>query len=104
MQRPGRLLRADVDAPRGQHGARVQSRLHAHDADAGSAVAGQDGALNGRRAAPARQQGRMDVEASEPRYRERLRRQDQAIGDHHPGIDVQAAQQLERRGDLKLAG
>ena len=50
-----------------QHRAGIEPLVHLHDGDAGLPVAGEDGALDRRRAAPARQQRGMDVEAAEPR-------------------------------------
>ena len=46
----------------GQTGPVSSPRVDAHDADAGLGVAGHDRPLDGRRAAPARQQRRVDVE------------------------------------------
>ena len=70
-------------------GAGVEPCVHLHDGDAGLAVAGEDGALDRRRAAPARQQRGMDVEAAEARRLEHRLRQDQAIGRDHRGIEAE---------------
>ena len=66
-----------------QHRPRVQTRIHLHDGDAGAAVTGFDGPVNGRSAAPAWQQRRMDVQAAQARQGQRPGRQDQTIGCHH---------------------
>ena len=63
-----------------QHGAGVEAGVHLHDGDAGVVVAGFDRALDRRRAAPARQQRGVDVEAAVARQREQPGRQDQAVG------------------------
>ena len=73
-----------------QHRAGVQPRVHAHDGDAGLGVAGQDRRLDRRRAAPARQQARMDVQAAPPGRRQHRRRQDQPVGGDHRGIRAPA--------------
>ena len=62
-----RLVRADVDAVRRQHRPGIEGRNHAHDRDARLAIAGENRAMNGRRAAPARQERRVDVDHAEPR-------------------------------------
>ena len=67
VQRTGRFLRADRRRPLEVHGPRVEPGIHLHDADAGHGVAGQHGALDRRRAAPTRQQRRVQVDAAEPR-------------------------------------
>ena len=72
----------------------VQALLHAHDAHARLLVARQDGSLDGRGAAPARQQRRVHVEAAEARDVEHLLRQDGAVGrdaDHVGGERGQLA-------------
>ena len=64
----------------------IEARVHLHDGDAGLRVARFDGALNGRRTAPARQQGRVDVEtAVGGRIQDRLG-QNQAVSHHHGGV------------------
>jgi hypothetical protein len=84
VQAAGGVLRFDVDDGRQQHRPGVEAGLHAHDGDAGLRVAGLDGAVDGRRAAPARQQRGVDVDAAAARQVEHRLRQDQAVGgDHH---------------------
>ena len=51
-----------------------------------SRVAGHDGALDRRGAAPARQLGRVQIEASEARRLEHGRRQQQSVGDDDGGV------------------
>ena len=72
----------------------VEPLLHFHNHDAGFPVAGHDRALNGRRAAPARKQGRMHVQAAERRRIQDGFRQDQAIGGDHGNIGRQASELL----------
>jgi hypothetical protein len=98
-QAPAQRGQAVVQAGRGvglgdgqalfqQHVAGVQARIHLHDGDAGLGVAGLDGAVDGRRAAPARQQRGVDVEAAQARRVEHPLRQDQAVGGHHHHVGL----------------
>ena len=73
------LARIGVRASR-RHRAGVEAFLHAHEVDAGLGVAGHDRALHRRRAAPARQQRSVNVEAAEFRRGEHGRRQDETVG------------------------
>ena len=59
------ILVVDRDLALEQHRPGVEPCLHLHDGHAGHLVAGQDRALDRRRAAPARQQRGVDVEAAE---------------------------------------
>jgi len=80
----GGLTRADVVNALEEHRAGIEPLVHLHDADAGARVACEKGALDRRRAAPSRQQRRMDVEAATLRDREHLRGKNEAVGrDHH---------------------
>ena len=58
---------ADLDGSAQQDRAGIQPLVHLHDGDAALPVAGEDGALDRGRPAPARQQRGMDIEAAEPR-------------------------------------
>jgi hypothetical protein len=49
-------------------------------------------------AAPARQQAGVHVPAAEPRDRQHLARQDQAIGDHHQQVRLVGGQLLLQFG------
>ncbi len=62
------------------HGSGVEALRHAHDGDARPGVAGHDGALDGCRAAPARQERGMDIEASSRGASRNGLGQEQAIG------------------------
>jgi hypothetical protein len=86
------IARIDFERAREQHRSGIESLLHAHDRNAGDAVAGEDRALDRRRAAPARQQRGVNVEATQARNRERLRRQDQSIGRNDERVDIEVAQ------------
>ena len=94
------IARIDVDGARQQHGTCIQARLHAHDGHAGDRVARQQGALNGRGAAPARQQRGMNVDAAEPGKPEHGGGKNQAVGDHNQRVDVRRAQQLHSLGEF----
>ncbi len=67
-------------------GPRVQFLLYFHEGDAGFRVAGHHRALHRRRAAPARQQRGMDVEAAQAGRLDHRLRQDQSISDDDSGI------------------
>ena len=92
VQHAGVVFWPDRDALLQQHRAGIETLVHLHDGDAGLGVAGQDGALDRRRAAPARQQRGMDVEAAEPRRGQDRRRQDQAVGDDHGRIETESGE------------
>ena len=93
------LVGRDARALFEQHRARVELIDHAHDGDAGLFVAGEHRGLDGRRAAPARKQRRMDVERAELRQRDDLAREDVAVG--HDDAEVRLAR--AKRGDERLA-
>ena len=80
-----------------QHVAGIQARIHLHEGDARLRIPGLDGTVNGRRAAPARQQAGMDVEAAQPRQVEHPLRQDEPIGRHHHHIGLNRLQRIPRR-------
>ena len=65
--RPRSCRRAIAHALDHRHRAGVEALVHLHDGDAALLVAGHDGAVDRRRAAPARQQRGVHVETAEPR-------------------------------------
>jgi hypothetical protein len=96
VQAAGAVLRVDGDGAGQQHGTGVETGFHAHDGDAGLRVAGLDRAMDRRRAAPARQQRGMDVDAAAAREVEHGLRQDQAVGRHHHELGAGGAGGAER--------
>ena len=82
--------------PPKQHRPGIEPGLHLHDGDAGFGIAGQDRALDRRRAAPARQQRGVDVDAAEARHVEHRLRQDQAVGGDHHDVGADRAHALLR--------
>ena len=58
------LLGADVDSALHEYRPGIQARVHPHDRDAGSSVAGKQRPLNRRRATPTGQQRRMNVDGT----------------------------------------
>ncbi len=92
MQPAAGIIAADRRAPAGQHRAGVQPRLHLHQADAGLGVAGQDGALDRGRTAPAGQQRGMDIDTPQRRYGQYPGRQDQAVCDDNHKLGLQRRQ------------
>ncbi|MNI18977.1 hypothetical protein D3C73_723980 [compost metagenome] len=76
-----------------QHVAGIQALIHLHDGHARLRVARFNGALNRRRAAPARQQAGVDVQATQARQVQHPLRQDQAIGGHHHHVGRHLFQQ-----------
>ena len=73
----------------GAHRAGVQPCLHVHDGDPRDIVASQDGALNRCSAAPAGQEGGVNVHAAQTRRIKDRARQDQSIGRDHRHVGVQ---------------
>ena len=65
----------------------IQSALHLHDRDARFRISREDRALESRRAAPARQQRGVDVQAAMTRASEHRLGQQQSIGRDHCGIE-----------------
>jgi hypothetical protein len=57
-----------------------------HEGDAGLRITRLDGPMDGGGAAPARQEGGVDVDAAQARHVEHRLRQDQAVGGHHHDI------------------
>ena len=96
MQFAGGFLCADGRALHQQHGARIEALLHLHDGNAGLAIPCHDGALDGGRAAPARQQGRMNVEAAKAGCVEDGLRQDQPISGNDCRIQIKRPEGLLR--------
>jgi hypothetical protein len=92
------LARTDRHGTREEHRARVEPRFHLHDRHATLGIASGDRALNRRSAAPARQQGSVNVDATETRrLQDRLRKQQPVRGDDHD-VGRPALQSLDRRG------
>ncbi len=67
----------------------IKPLLHLHDRDPGRSVAGQQCPLDRCRAAPARQQRGVHIEAAETWHRQDLGGQDQAIGSDDGRVDAQ---------------
>ena len=76
----------------------IQSGFHLHDAHAAFGVTSQNGALDRRRAAPARQQRGVDVDAAESRQIKHRLRQNQALGRDDHGIGTHGLQPCLRGG------
>ena len=104
MQRFRIVARIDSDGARGQHRSRIKPRLHAHDGDARDRISRQERSLNGRRAAPARQQRSVNIDAAILGKLEHGGRQNQAVGDHDQGIDRRGSQHFDRPGRSKARG
>ena len=92
FQFAGGFLRADICLASGQQRPCIQARLHLHQRHPGSLVASPDRRRNGRCAAPARQQGSMDIDRAETAGLKRGRRKNSAIGGHHHQIRAAGAQ------------
>jgi hypothetical protein len=86
-----------------EHAAGIQARVHLHEGDTGRGVAGQDRPLDGRRAAPARQQRGVDIQAPEARQLQYRIRQDLAIG--HDDHDIRCQhREVRARGRIAQGG
>ncbi|RMU78088.1 hypothetical protein ALP24_05654 [Pseudomonas syringae pv. aptata] len=92
MQRAARVLRGNRGDGLEQHRPGVQARFHAHHGHAALCITGLHRTLNRRRTAPARQQRRMAVDATQARNIQHHLRQDQAVGDDHHQIRLQRCQ------------
>ena len=90
VQGGGGVGRGNGQALGDQHVSGVQPCIHLHDGHARFGIARFNGAVNGGRSAPARQQRRVDVHAAQAWQVKHPLRQDQAVGCHHqhvqPGI------------------
>ena len=84
--RPDRHALLEADRPG------VEALVHPHHRRRRLGVAGHDGALDRRRAAPAGQGRRVQVQAAFARRVENRLRQDEAIGNDHGDIGVQAGE------------
>jgi hypothetical protein len=83
VQRPGVVVRSDAHAFVQHHRTGIQAGIHLHDGNAGFRVAGEEGALDRRGAAPARQERRVDIECAVWRdVQERLGQEQAVRGDH----------------------
>ena len=80
---------------RADHRARVQPRIHLHNAHARFLIARFNGALNRRGTPPARQQRGMDIQAAVARRVQNLLRQNQPVGRHHHHIGIYRTQQRQ---------
>ena len=78
-----------------QDGTGIEPLIHMHHHHAGLGITRHHGALDGRGAAPARQQGAMQIEAAQPGRIQNGFGQQQAVSDHHRGIEAQ-----RRKGGL----
>ncbi len=94
VHRLGRVGGRDRRALGQQHGAGVESFVHAHGGDAGLSVSREDGAMDGRRAAPARQQRAVDIDAPQHRRIEKAFGQDVAVGDDHGRVEIERLERL----------
>ena len=65
MQAGGGIRRFDREGAAQQDRSGIQAGFHLHDADAGFRIAGEQGALDRRCTAPARQQRSVDIDAAE---------------------------------------
>ena len=87
----GRIRRRSATRSAMAIGPGVEPFLHLHHHHAGLVVAGHDGALDRRRAAPARQQRGVEVEAAERKGIQNRLRQDQPVSDHDGGVGAMRA-------------
>ncbi len=92
VQIAGRRIVADRHALRHGDRAGVETFLHLHHHHPGLVVAGHDGAMDRRRAAPARQERGMKIEAAEREGFQNHLRQNQAIGDDDCRVGIMIAQ------------
>jgi hypothetical protein len=96
-----RILRGDALLAHGDDRARIQTFLHAHDANARRRIAGENRPLDRSGAAPARQQRGVDVHAAERRHRQDFARQDQPVGHDDEHVDAESGDQGYRLGRVQ---
>ena len=93
-ERRARLVGADRGGTPGEDGTRVEPRVDPHDADPGGGVARHDRPLHRRRAAPARQERGVHVEAAAGRRVQHRRRQDEPVGRDDEDIESPDAREF----------
>ena len=103
-QRPRRVVVGDRQRAHRRHRPGVEPRLHAHDRDAGLAVAADDRPLDRRGAAQLRQQRRVHVVGPEPRQIEQALRQDAPVGDDDEEVGGERRQRRLGLGRAHLLG
>src|SRR4051812_15163892 len=91
MQAAGVLIFLYRNAALRQNRTRIEARIHFHDRYAGLAIAFEKRALDGRRAAPARQERCMDIQSSMRWNVEDRWRQEHAVSDDHHDIGARGA-------------
>ena len=92
----GRHLRRDGQLFFQNHIARIQPLGHIHHRDPADGIARHNGAVDRRRAAPARQQRRVDIDAAERRQRQNLGRKQFAVSGDDEHIRTDGAEGLAR--------
>ena len=76
----------------------IHTMPDAHDRNASNLVTSKNGTLNGSRAAPTRQQGRMNIHNAERRHMQHLIRQNATIGSHTENIGLRSLERLNNLG------
>lgn len=72
----------------------IHAMPNAHDRNASNLITSKNGTLNGSRAAPTRQQGRMNIHNAERRHMQYLIRQNATIGSHTENISLRSLERL----------
>lgn len=82
----------------------IHAMPNAHDRNASNLITSKNGTLNGSRAAPTRQQGRMNIHNAERRHMQYLIRQNTAISSHTENISLGSLEHLNnlRRHTISL--
>ena len=106
LQLAGRLVRRRSHRAHGSDRPGVEPLLQPHERHAGLRVAGQHGRLDRRRAAPARQQRGVNVDAAAARDVQHLARQQQPVGHDHDqiGREPRGSRRGLRHRVFRLAG
>ncbi len=104
MQLARRHRLTDRDARGQRHRPGIEPDIHLHDHHAGLGIARHDRPLDGRGAAPARQQRGMAVIAAQPRPFEDRLRQQQAVSHDHCHIGIERAKGFTIRFSLEIDG
>ena len=103
-QGAGGVPGGDGAGPRCEDRSGVEARVHPHDRDPGLPVAGEDRMMHRGRAAPAREDRCVDVDAAEPGDGEDRSRQQKAVGRDDQRVEAERGQRARRLGGAHRAG
>lgn len=95
VQRGGGIGGRDRDVAFDDHRTGIETCIHLHQRDTRLAVSGFERTMNGRRAAPARQQRTVDIDCTQRRDVEHFLRQDQPVRSNNHDVVRRSLQQFD---------